>query len=86
MKQLKNFYVGSGFSYPEDGPTHHQQKIFHLLVITNIELYNPQTLMMKHIVAKVYKSKKPQQLEWIDSFVLRYIQIFRPILTKDFVR
>ena len=62
MKQpVKIFGVGSGFSYPEDGPTHHSTEDISLIgSLPNIELYNPSdSIIMEHILKKVYKSKKP---------------------------
>ena len=62
MRQpVKIFGVGSGFSYPEDGPTHHSTEDISLIgSLPNIELYNPSdSIIMKHILKKVYKSKKP---------------------------
>ncbi len=62
MKQpVKIFGVGSGFSYPEDGPTHHSTEDISLIgSLPNIELYNPSdSVIMSHILKRVYKSKKP---------------------------
>lgn len=87
MKQpVKIFGVGSGFSYPEDGPTHHSTEDISLIgSLPNIELYNPSdSLMMKHIVAKVYKSKKPSVVRMDRQFCSPIYSNISPNLSKGF--
>ena len=59
-----------------------QQNISLIGSLPNIELYNPSnSLMMKHIVAKVYKVKT-SVVRMDRRFAHRYIQIFRLILAR----
>lgn len=78
MKQpVKIFGVGSGFSYPEDGPTHHStEDVSFIGSLPNIELYNPSdSIIIDHIVKKVYKSNRP-------SVVRMDRQFCEPIYSK----
>lgn len=53
--------VGSGYSYPEDGPTHHSTEDISLtLPLSNLDVFNPSdSLLTAEIVNFTYKSKKP---------------------------
>tara|TARA_B110000037_G_scaffold12079_1_gene12945 strand:+ start:4860 stop:5804 length:945 start_codon:yes stop_codon:yes gene_type:complete len=62
MKQpVKIFGVGSGYSYPEDGLTHHSTEDIALTkALPNLDIFNPSDpLLTKDIVNYVYKSKNP---------------------------
>ncbi len=58
---VKIFGVGSGYSYPEDGPTHHStEDIAFTRVLANMDIFNPSdSIMTSKIVKYVNKSKKP---------------------------
>lgn len=83
---VKIFGVGSGYSYPEDGPTHHSTEDVSLIgSLPNIELYNPSdSIIMKHIVHKVYKSKKPSVVRMDRQFCLPVYSNILPNLSKGF--
>lgn len=53
--------VGSGYSYPEDGPTHHSTEDISLTVpLANLDVFNPSdSILTSEIVKFTYKSKKP---------------------------
>lgn len=62
MKQpVKIFGVGSGYSYPEDGPTHHStEDISFINSLSNIEIFNPSdSVMTSKIVQYTVNSKIP---------------------------
>jgi len=62
MKQpVKIFGVGSGYSYPEDGPTHHSTEDIALTrVMANLDIFNPSdSIMTSKIVKFVNKSRNP---------------------------
>lgn len=62
MKQnVKIFGVGSGYSYPEDGPTHHStEDIAMTRVMANLDIFNPSdSIMTSKILRFVNKSKNP---------------------------
>jgi transketolase len=53
--------VGSGYSYPEDGPTHHSTEDIALTVpLSNLDVFNPSdSVLTSEIVNFTYKSKRP---------------------------
>ena len=53
--------VGSGYSYPEDGPTHHSTEDISLTVpLSNLDVFNPSdSLLTAEIINFTYKSKNP---------------------------
>ena len=53
--------VGSGYSYPQDGPTHHSTEDIALTVpLSNLDVFNPSdSVLASDIVNFTYKSKKP---------------------------
>jgi len=62
MKQpVKIFGVGSGYSYPEDGPTHHSTEDIALTrVMANLDIFNPSdSIMTSRIVKYVNDSSRP---------------------------
>ena len=67
-------------------PTHHSTEDISLIgSLPNIELYNPSdSLMMKHIVAKVYKSKKPSVVRMDRQFCSPIYSNISPNLSKGF--
>ena len=53
--------VGSGYSYPQDGPTHHStEDISFTVPIANLDVFNPSDSMLtSEIINYTYRSKKP---------------------------
>lgn len=62
MRQpVKIFGVGSGYSYPEDGPTHHSTEDIALTrVMANLDIFNPSdSIMTSRIVKYINSSSRP---------------------------
>ena len=53
--------VGSGYSYPHDGPTHHStEDISFTVPMANLDVFNPSdSQLTSEIINYTYKSKKP---------------------------
>ena len=53
--------VGSGYSYPHDGPTHHStEDISFTVPMANLDVFNPSdSQLTSEIINFTYKSKKP---------------------------
>ncbi len=53
--------VGSGYSYPQDGPTHHSTEDISLTVpLSNLDVFNPSdSELTSDIIKFTHKSKKP---------------------------
>ena len=53
--------VGSGYSYPQDGPTHHStEDISFTVPMANLDVFNPSdSLLTSEIINFTYRSKKP---------------------------
>lgn len=53
--------VGSGYSYPHDGPTHHStEDISFTVPMANLDVFNPSdSQLTSEIIKYTYKSKKP---------------------------
>ena len=87
MKQpVKIFGVGSGFSYPEDGPTHHSTEDMSFIgSLPDIELYNPSdSIIIDHIVKKVYKSKRPSVIRMDRQFCEPIYSSLKPNIEQGF--
>ena len=83
---VKIFGVGSGFSYPEDGPTHHSTEDMSFIgSLPNIELYNPSdSIIIDHIVKKVYKSNKPSVIRMDRQFCEPIYSSLKPNIKQGF--
>jgi transketolase len=68
------FGVGSGYSYPHDGPTHHSTEDLSLMIpLPNLEIFNPSdSLITSEIVKYVNKSKKPSFIRLDRQFCKRH--------------